>query len=103
MELYYTFSILIVLASFFAYLNLRFLKLPGAIGIMIIAVLVSIAMGLLGDEYFPDTTKEFFGLIRTCDCNEILMGAMLNLVLFAGALHITISDLRDDNWPILNY
>ena len=103
MELYYTFSILIVLASFFAYLNLRFLKLPGTIGIMIIAVLVSIAMRLLGDEYFPETTKEFFELIRTFDFNEILMGAMLNFLLFAGALHINISDLREHKWPILTY
>lgn len=103
MELYYTFSILIVLASFFAYLNLRFLKLPGTIGIMIIAVLVSIAMRLLGDEYFPETTKEFFELIRTFNFNEILMGAMLNFLLFAGALHINISDLREHKWPILTY
>lgn len=103
MELYYTFSILIVLASFFAYLNLRFLKLPGTIGIMIIAVLVSIAMRLLGDEYFPETTKEFFELIRTFDFNEILMGAMLNFLLFAGALHINISDLREHKWSILTY
>lgn len=103
MELYYTFSILIVLASFFAYLNLRFLKLPGTIGIMIIAVLVSVAMRLLGDEYFPETTKEFFELIRTFDFNEILMGAMLNFLLFAGALHINISDLREHKWPILTY
>lgn len=103
MELYYTFSILIVLASFFAYLNLRFLKLPGTIGIMIIAVLVSIAIRLLGDEYFPETTKEFFELIRTFDFNEILMGAMLNFLLFAGALHINISDLREHKWPILTY
>lgn len=103
MELYYTFSILIVLASFFAYLNLRFLKLPGTIGIMIIAVLVSIAMRLLGDEYFPEITKEFFELIRTFNFNEILMGAMLNFLLFAGALHINISDLREHKWPILTY
>lgn len=103
MELYYTFSILIVLASFFAYLNLRFLKLPGTIGIMIIAVLVSIAIRLLGDEYFPETTKEFFELIRTFNFNEILMGAMLNFLLFAGALHINISDLREHKWPILTY
>ena len=103
MELYYTFSVLIVLASFFAYLNLRFLKLPGTIGIMIIAMLVSVAMRLLGDQYFPETTKEFFELIRTFDFNEILMGAMLNFLLFAGALHINISDLREHKWPILTY
>lgn len=103
MELYYTFSVLIVLASFFAYLNVRFLKLPGTIGIMIIAMLVSVAIRLLGDQYFPETTKEFFLLIQEFDFTEILMGAMLNFLLFAGALHINISDLRDHKWPILTY
>lgn len=103
MELYYTFSVLIVLASFFAYLNVRFLKLPGTIGIMIIAMLVSVAIRLLGDQYFPETTKEFFLLIKEFDFTEILMGAMLNFLLFAGALHINISDLRDHKWPILTY
>lgn len=103
MELYYTFSVLIVLASFFAYLNVRFLKLPGTIGIMIIAMLVSVAIRLVGDQYFPETTKEFFELIKEFDFTEILMGAMLNFLLFAGALHINVSDLRDHKWPILTY
>lgn len=103
MELYYTFSILIVLASFFAYLNLRFLKLPGTIGIMIIAMLVSVGIRLLGDSYFPDTTKEFFELIKEFDFNEILMGAMLNFLLFAGALHVNMSDLKEQKVPIMIY
>ncbi len=103
MELYYTFSVLIVLASFFAYLNVRFLKLPGTIGIMIIAMLVSVGIRLVGDQYFPETTKEFFMLIQEFDFTEILMGAMLNFLLFAGALHINVSDLRDHKWPILTY
>jgi CPA1 family monovalent cation:H+ antiporter len=103
MELYYTFSVLIVLASFFSYLNLRFLKLPGTIGIMIIAMLVSVGIRLVGDSYFPTTTREFFQLIRTFDFNEILMGAMLNFLLFAGALHVNISDLRDQKIPIMIY
>lgn len=103
MELYYTFSVLIVLASFFAYLNLRFLKLPGTIGIMIIAMLVSVGIRLLGDSYFPDTTKEFFELIKEFDFNEILMGAMLNFLLFAGALHVNISDLKEQKISIIIY
>src|SRR5690606_36966511 len=103
MELYYTFSILIVLASFFAYLNLRFLKLPGTIGIMVIAMLVSVGIRLLGDSYFPATTKEFFELIKEFDFNEILMGAMLNFLLFAGALHVNISDLKEQKVPIIMY
>ncbi|RZL30812.1 MAG: sodium:proton antiporter, partial [Pedobacter sp.] len=100
---YYTFSILIVLASFFAYLNLRFLKLPGTIGIMIIAMLVSVGVRLLGDSYFPETTKDFFALIKSFDFTEILMGAMLNFLLFAGALHVNISDLKEHKVPIMIY
>lgn len=103
MELYYTFSVLIVLASFFAYLNLRFLKLPGTIGIMIIAMLVSVGIRVLGDSYFPYTTKEFFQLIKEFDFNEILMGAMLNFLLFAGALHVNMSDLKEQKVPIIIY
>jgi monovalent cation:H+ antiporter, CPA1 family len=103
MELYYTFSVLIVLASLFAYLNLRFLKLPGTIGIMIIAMLVSVAIRLVGVEFFPETTRELYTLIKEFDFYEILMGAMLNFLLFAGALHVNISDLRDQKWPIFTY
>ncbi|PXY44349.1 cation:proton antiporter [Flavobacterium hydrophilum] len=103
MELYYTFSVLIVLASFFAYLNLRFLKLPGTIGIMIIAMLVSVGIRLLGDSYFPATTKHFFALIKEFDFNEILMGAMLNFLLFAGALHVNMADLKEQKVPIMIY
>ncbi|MBQ0117956.1 MAG: sodium:proton antiporter [Flavobacterium sp.] len=103
MELYYTFSILIVLASFFAYLNLRFLKLPGTIGIMIIAMFVSVAARLVGESFFPILTHKLFDLIGTFDFNEVLMGAMLNFLLFAGALHVNVSDLKEQKFAILTY
>ena len=103
MELYYTFSVLIVLASLFAYFNLRFLRLPGTIGIMIIAMLVSLGIRLLGDRFFPETTREFFELIKDFNFNEILMGAMLNFLLFAGALHVNIADLKDQKWAVATY
>ncbi|MDM1139401.1 MULTISPECIES: cation:proton antiporter [Empedobacter] len=103
MELYYSFSVLIVLAALFSYANLRFLKLPGTIGIMIIAMLVSIAIRLLGDSYFPDATKDMFQLFNSLDFNEILMGAMLNFLLFAGAMHVNILDLKNLRWTIATY
>ena len=103
MELYYSFSMLIVLASIFAYVNLRFLKLPGTIGIMIIAMLVSVVIRLVGDQFFPDATKELYELFTDLDFNEILMGAMLNFLLFAGALHVKIGDLKNQKWAIMTY
>lgn len=100
MELYYSFSILIVLASFFAYLNLRFLKLPSAIGIMVIAMFSSVMLVVFG-KFFPETLTEFSQLLTGVDFTEVLMGAMLNFLLFAGAVHINIADLREQKVPVM--
>ncbi len=100
MELYYSFSILIVLASFFAYLNLRFLRLPSTIGIMVIAMLSSIVLVITGN-IFPSTLSRFSTLLQDVDFTEVLMGAMLNFLLFAGAIHINLADLREQRWPIM--
>lgn len=103
MELYYSFSVLIVLASFFAYLNLRFVKLPSTIGIMLMAIMVSIVVRFAGPTVFPETTDKLFRLISGFDFTELLMGAMLNFLLFAGAVHVNIADLRQQRLPVLTF
>lgn len=103
MELYYSFSVLIVLASFFAYLNLRVLKLPSTIGIMLIAIVASLVVRILGATAFPKTTVSFFNMINEFDFTEVLMGAMLNFLLFAGAIHIKFSDLKEQKLPIITF
>ena len=100
MELYYSFSVLIVLASFFSYLNLRYLKLPSTIGIMIIAMISSIILVITGN-LFPDTFTHFSNLLKDVDFTEVLMGAMLNFLLFAGAIHINLKDLKEQRGPII--
>lgn len=101
MELYYTFSFLIVLAALFSYWNLRFLKLPSTIGVMVIAMLTSILLVLFGNHLFPDQVNKFTNVIAELDFTEILMGAMLNFLLFAGAIHININDLKQERGSIL--
>jgi len=100
MELYYSFSVLIVIASFFAYLNLRYLKLPSTIGIMIIAMVSSVLLVVTGSLY-PKTFTHFSALLNDVDFTEVLMGAMLNFLLFAGAIHINLKDLQEQKWPIM--
>ncbi|MEJ2879965.1 cation:proton antiporter [Pedobacter sp. GR22-6] len=100
MELYYSFSVLIVLASFFAYLNLRYLKLPSTIGIMIIAMISSIVLVVTGN-LFPKIFGHFSTLLQDVDFTEVLMGAMLNFLLFAGAIHINLKDLREQRGPVI--
>lgn len=101
MELYYSFSSLIVLASIFAYVNYRFLKLPSTIGIMVIAIVVSIFLILFGESVLPRTYVRLHGLMNSIDFTEVLMGAMLNFLLFAGAIHINIKDLKAQFWPVV--
>ncbi|MCR6720005.1 MAG: sodium:proton antiporter [Chitinophagaceae bacterium] len=101
MELYYSFSVLIVLASLFAYLNLRFLKLPSTIGIMLMAIVVSVVIRFTGFNIFPETTTKFLQFVSEFDFTEILMGAMLNFLLFAGAIHVNIADLRQQRLPVI--
>ena len=100
MELYYSLSILIVLASLFAYINVRFLKLPSTIGVMVIAMAVSIFLVVFGN-IFPKTLHQLSKLVHTFDFTELLMGAMLNFLLFAGAIHINIKDLNEQRVPIV--
>ena len=101
MELYYSFSALIVLASIFAYLNYRFLKLPSTIGIMVIAIVVSIVLVMFGESVLPKTFRHLNNLMNSIDFTEVLMGAMLNFLLFAGGIHININDLKEQFRPVL--
>lgn len=100
MELYYSFSVLIVLSAIFSYINERFLKLPSTIGVMVIALLVSLGL-IFTDKIFPHTFQEFSTFISSVDFTEVLMGAMLNFLLFAGAIHIRLSDLKEQKAPVM--
>jgi CPA1 family monovalent cation:H+ antiporter len=103
MELYYSFSVLIVLASLFAYINHRYLKLPSTIGIMLMAILVSVVIRFGGNVLFPDMTNQLFFVLSEFDFTEVLMGAMLNFLLFAGAIHVNFADLKQQRLPVLTF
>ena len=94
-------SALVLLAALFGYLNLRFLELPSTIGLMIIALVSSLAIILL-DQIIPsyhmgDIIRKFIGRI---DLNETLMKGMLAFLLFAGALHVNFDDLYERRFTI---
>ena len=101
MELYYSFSVLIVLASLFAYINYRVLKLPSTIGIMVIAIIVSVILVASGDNFLPKTTNGLIKLVNSLNFTEVLMGAMLNFLLFAGGIHVNIKDLKEQFGPVV--
>lgn len=89
-----TAALLITLASVFSYLNYRFVRLPNTIGIMIISLVMSLAMLLLGKLGWHDLIAYTHSVLRGVDFHETLMKGMLSFLLFAGALHVNLNDLR---------
>lgn len=93
-------TILVVVAAAFGYINVRFLKLPTTIGLMVITLAVTLAV--LGISQFDDTLltaeKEF---ITAIDFEKVLLDGMLSFLLFAGALHTNFQQLKVQRWPVL--
>lgn len=92
MTIFQIIAILITLTAVFSYLNYRYIKLPATIGVMLIALLGSLA--LIGFSFInPWMLEEAEGLLAQIDFDETLMHGMLSFLLFAGALHIDLKDL----------
>ena len=88
-------SLLIVMAGVFGAINYLFLKLPSSIGILIVALLASFAL-LMVDLMLPalGMADQIRSIVTGIDFSDALLEGMLGLLLFAGALHVKISDLR---------
>ncbi|CAN5528447.1 sodium:proton antiporter [soil metagenome] len=102
MTLYATFSALIVLAAVFAYINLRFIKLPPVIGLMLLALITSLLMFAIGAIY-PPALQGATALLSTIDFSELLLGSMLSFMLFAGAIHIKLEVLKKEKVSVILY
>jgi CPA1 family monovalent cation:H+ antiporter len=67
---------------------------------MVIALIVSLGL-IATDSIFPRIFFRITTLIESVDLTEILMGAMLNFLLFAGAIHIHLEDLKEQRLPVI--
>lgn len=94
-------SLLIVLSGLFGSINYLFFRLPSAIGILIVALLASlVVMGI--DAFQPGLgiADQARSVIGSISFSEALLEGMLGLLLFAGALHVKLSDLQKQ-WPVV--
>ena len=88
-------ALLIVFAGLFGAINYLFLKLPSAIGILVVAVLAS--LGVVATEHISPSLGIFEavqGFVAEIEFSSALLEGMLGLLLFAGALHVRVEDLR---------
>ena len=102
MQAYIAISIIIVITAFSGYLNAKVLKLPNAVGIMLISVIASVAI-MLTASFNPVIFKKLTDFIRSVDFTTILMKEMLSFMLFAGAIHINFQRLKQERLPVLAF
>ncbi|MFP5438942.1 MAG: cation:proton antiporter [Bacteroidia bacterium] len=99
MDLLQLITLLLVTSAGVSYLNQRFVKLPGTIGVVAISVVVSIVIVVIGK-----TNNELSDKIRevsaSMDFSRILLDVMLGFLLFASALHFDYQKLRKQQWPV---
>jgi|GEM_PF-6425703 len=92
MNLFATFSVINCLAALFANINNRYLKLPSAIGyVIVITKFFHINYhGNFKSNYFKNVATS----VESFNFSELLIGSMLSFMLFVGAIHITLSQLK---------
>ena len=93
-------TILLSLASVFSIINLRLLKMPQTIGLMILALILSILVTAVG-IVFPNVFETVSQLTKEFDFSLVLINVMLPFLLFAGAISINLQDLLEDKLTIL--
>jgi Na+:H+ antiporter len=89
-------SLLITLSALFSYLNFQYIRMPTKIGVMGIALALSIALlasGLLG---VPGARQRAAHILNGIDFNQVLLHGLLAFLLFAGAQSINLNDLRSE-------
>lgn len=92
MNVFNILAILFTLAAVFSFINYRFFKLPTTIGLMLISMVLSILLILI-DSFGVPLRQPIWLFLNSIDFNKTLMQGMLSFLLFAGALHVNISDL----------
>ena len=93
MSLFALVSILISLAAVSSYVNYRYIKLPTTVGVMLVALVASLTLILVG-PYAGGFREHAATLVSRIDFDQVVLHGMLAFLLFAGAIHVNLEELR---------
>jgi len=100
MGLFQLLAVVLTLSALFSYINVRFLRFPGVVGVMIVALLTSLGI-ILADRMGFELQQAASRIITSIPLDRTLLHGMLSFLIFAGALQVNLSDLLDQKWMVL--
>jgi CPA1 family monovalent cation:H+ antiporter len=92
LSLFSLISILIALAAIASYINYQYFKLPTTIGVMLVALLASLAIILAG-PFAGGFREHTASLLSQIDFEKVVLHGLLAFLLFAGSIHVDLDDL----------
>lgn len=94
-------AILITLAACLSWVNHKVLKLPSTVGLALMGTVASLLVMVI-DLVTPgfEIGESVRTFLRNIDFENTLMEGMLSFLLFAGALHVDLDDLKRHGWQV---
>ncbi len=102
MNLFVLFSVLVSLAAVFSYINIRWLRFPSGIALMLMGALISIGLVIAG-LFSPAFTIYIQEQLSAIDFSEFILGILLSFLLFAGSLHVSYDQLKSSALSIISF
>ncbi len=99
MDLFRLIALLVIVSSICAYINARFIKLPGTIGIMTIAIALSIII-LIIDGLNPGVANYLTALAKNINFTSTVLNIMLGFLLFSSSFNLNTKRLKREMRPV---
>ena len=95
-------SLIVVVCAIFSYINVRFLKLPSAIGLMLISLIASLLVII--ESHISSSFHSYIEeMVRSVNFSQTLLNIMLGFLLFAGSLHVNLNELKKQRNAVLSF
>jgi CPA1 family monovalent cation:H+ antiporter len=95
-----SFAIIFGISAIFSFINFKWLKLPNTIGLMILSLVTAAVLYIL-EPISPTMFNFFCTLVYEADFEHLLFDVLLSFLLFAGAIHVNLSELKKERWSVL--
>ena len=99
MGLFLIIALLIIVSAFYSYINARYIKLPGTIGIITIAIIVSV-ITIIIDKLDPAIARYLTLLAKHINFSGTVLNIMLGFLLFAGSFNSNTKKLKKELRPV---
>ncbi|PZQ48075.1 MAG: sodium:proton antiporter [Micavibrio aeruginosavorus] len=92
-------AVILSVAAIGGYINYRYIGFPPTIGHMAFALLLSVLAIFAGSMGWFDLDAAR-AVVNSIDFSEVVLHGLLSYLLFAGALHIRLDDLKSVKWAV---